>query len=76
MKKVKNESSFDLLNGPDSLWNRLSSKKSMKNGKTTQQMLDIEDDGMEPLGGKKKLSLMDIVNNMYEQGEFYEESEE
>jgi len=59
----------------DSLWSILSNKKSLKGGKTIQQMLGIEDKGMEPLGGKP-LKMMDIINSidsMYETGEDDEE---
>lgn len=58
--------------GADSLWSRLSNKKSSKGGKTIQQILGIEGEGPEPLGGKP-LKMMDIVNSMYDNGEEYEE---
>lgn len=52
----------------DSVWSRLSAKKSSKGGKSVQQMLGIVDQGMEPPGGRDRMTMMDIVLATYEKG--------
>lgn len=63
-KKQQKEHSTPGLDA-DSLWSRLSNKKSMKGGKSIQQMLGIEDKGPEPMGGEP-MKMMDVVMSMYE----------
>jgi hypothetical protein len=58
-KKLKNEINLTGLKDPDSQYASYMSKIDKK--KTVQQKLGIEDDGMEPLGGKG-MKMMDILH--------------
>ena len=68
--KKRNESINDTISNPDSMWNRASSNKKSKGGKDIQQILGIEDKGMERATSRgRPLSLMDILKSMYEEDE-------
>lgn len=58
--RIQKEINLTGLKMADSQFNQYITGKVKKGNKTPQQQLDIEDDGMEPLGGKP-MRLMDLL---------------
>lgn len=71
--KIKKEINLAGFFDTDSRYERYMTGKSKKGNKTPQQKLGIEDQGMEPLGGKP-MKMMDIVDDLL--SSMYEEEED
>lgn len=66
----EHKKSYDPVNNADSMWNRSTSTKKSKGGKDIQQMLGIEDKGMDRATSRgRPMNLMDILKSMYEEDE-------
>lgn len=61
-KKAKREHkrSYNMINNPDSIWSRSSSKRA-KSSADTMRMLDIEEEDPTSIIDKHPLKMMDIV---------------
>ena len=69
-KKVKEHKNvYDPILNTDSMWNRETSIKKTKDGKTIQQMLGIDDEDEPGITEKEPMKMMDIVLKAWDKEE-------